>query len=112
MISTLGFLLVVFVVSIILLIVWKLPKDTKPQRLASEWRWIIIATTLYMGYYGSDILPHYMVISPLLWFVFVVLMCCAIMSAAHQNCKPVWVRLLTCLLLDIAIYIILLIVYY
>ena len=112
MISTPGFLLVVFVVSIILLIVWKLPKDTKPQGLASKWRWIIIATTLYMGYYGSDILPHYMVISPLLWFVFVVLMCSAIFGAARQNCKPVWIRLMACLLLDITILIILEIIYY
>ncbi len=112
MICTLVFLLVVCVVSIITLVAWRLPKGTKLHGLASAWRWIIIASTLYMGYYGSEILPHYMVISPLLWCAFVVLMCCAVFSAARQNCKPVWGRLLAGLLLDIAIYIILIIIYY
>ena len=112
MICTHVFLLVVCVVSIITLVAWRLPKGTKLHGLASAWRWIIIASTLYMGYYGSDILPHYMVISPLLWYAFVVLMCCAVFSAARQNCKPVWGRLLAGLLLDIAIYIILIIIYY
>lgn len=110
--STLVFLLVVSVISIIMLVAWRLPKGTKPHGLASAWRWISIASTLYMGYYGSSILPHYSVISPLLWCAFVVLMCGAVLSAARQNCKPVWGRLLACLLLDIAIYIILIIIYY
>ena len=105
MISTPIFLLVVFWVSVIMLVVWKLPKNTKPQGLAAAWRWIVIAATLYMCYYGSDLLPHYIVISPILWIAFVVLMCCTVLSAAKKNCKPVWSRLLACLLLDIAIYI-------
>ena len=112
MICTLVFLLGVSVISIIMLVAWKLPEETKPHGLASAWRWIIIASTLYMGYFGSDILPHYSVISPLLWCAFVVLMCCAVFSAARQNCKPVWGKLLACLLLDIAIYVILIIIYY
>lgn len=112
MISTLVFIIVVLVVSIILLVTWKLPKDTKPQGLASAWRWIIIASTLYTCYHGSDILPHFMVISPLLWCAFIALMFCALFGAARQNCKPVWIRLMACLFLDITILIILEIIYY
>ena len=112
MINILELLLVVFLVSVIVLIACKLPKNTKPQGLASAWRWIVIAATLVMCYDGSIVLPHYKVISPVLWFAFVVLMCCAVFSAAKQNCKPVWSRLLACLLLDIAIYIDLLTIYY
>lgn len=99
-------------VSIIVLVAWKLPKGTKPQGLASAWRWIVLAATLFMCYDGSTVLPHYKIISPILWIAFVVLMCCAVFSAAKQGCKPVWGRLLACLLLDIAIYIDLLIIYY
>ena len=112
MISTCVILLVLFLVSVVLIIAWKLPKDTKPQGLASAWRWIVIAATLFMCYDGSTVLPHYKVVSPVLWIASVVLMCCAVLSAAKQNCKPVWSRLLACLLLDIAIYIDLLIIYY
>lgn len=109
---TLVFLLVVSVVSVVTLVAWKLPKGTNPHGLAYAWRWIVIASTLYFGYYGSNILPHFLVISPLLWCAFIVLMCSAVFSAARQNCKPVWGRLLACLLLDIAIYVILLLIYY
>ncbi len=112
MIGTTDLLLGLFVVSIVVLIAWKLPKDTKPKGLASAWRWIVLASTLFMCYDGSNILPHYLVLSPILWIAFVVLMSCAVFSAAKQNCKPVWIRLLSCLLLDIAIYIDLLIIYY
>lgn len=106
------FLLVIFSVAIVMLIVWKLPTSAKPKGLASAWRWIAIATTLEMYYEGIEPLPHYKIISPILWTAFVVLMCCAIFSAAKQNCKPVWGRLLACLLLDIAIMIVLAIITY
>ena len=112
MISIPVFLLALFLISVIALIVWKLPKDTKPQGLASAWRWIVIASTLFMCYDGSTVLPHYKVISPVLWIAFAILMSCAVFNAAKQNCKPVWSRLLACLLLDNAIYIDLLIIYY
>ncbi|MBR1784355.1 MAG: hypothetical protein IJ760_02820 [Bacteroidales bacterium] len=112
MISIYVFLLVLFLVSIIMLIAWKLPKNTKPQGLISVWRWIVITSTLFMCHEGSTALPHYKIISPALWTASIVLMCGAVFNAAKQNCKPVWGRLLACLLLDIAIYIDLLIIYH
>lgn len=97
------FLLCVFVVIVITLVVLKLPDGIKPRGLSRAWRWVTIATLLYFAYYSYPILPQIQVLSTILYFTFLIIMGATLMDAAEQNCKPVWTRLLVCLILNLAI---------
>lgn len=99
--------LCVFALSLIVLVVWRLPKEIELHGLANAWRWITIATTLYFVYFSYPVLPQFLVITPVLYFGFLLLTSATIFSAAKQNCKPVWSRVLVGLLLNIAISIVL-----
>ncbi len=101
------FLLCISVVAVITLLVWKLPNGVKPRGLSRAWRGVSIATLLYFIYYSYPILPQIQILSPILYFVFLIIMAATLIDAAEQNCKPVWTRLLACLILNLAISVIL-----
>lgn len=103
------FWLFVFVAALIVLVVWRLPKGIKPHGLAKAWRWITIGTAFYFAYFSYPVLPQFLVISPILYIVFLLLMAATVASAARQNCKPIWIRTLSGLLLNLAISITLMI---
>ena len=105
------FWLCVFVAALIVIVVWRLPKGTKPHGLAKAWRWITVGTALYFAYFSYPVLPYFLVLTPLLYLVFLLLMAATVVSAARQNCKPVWIRTLAGLLLNLAISIDLMIMY-
>lgn len=98
------FWLCVFVVAEIAILLWKLPKDVKPSGLAKYWRWITISTMLFFAFYSYYTQYYYYpFILPLMYVFFIVLMSSTLLSAAQQNYKPLWIRILVCLFLNLAI---------